>query len=35
MNSRGMKMQDSHVSWICKHADKRNPDTEGVSCSEV
>jgi hypothetical protein len=35
MNSRGMKMQDSRVAWICKHADKSNPDTEGVSCSEV
>ena len=33
--SRGTKMQDSHVAWICKHADRSNLDTEGVYCSEA
>ena len=35
MNSRGMNMQNSRVAWICKHADKSNPDADGVSYSEV
>ena len=35
MNSRGMKMQASRVAWICKHADKHNPDASGVSYTEL
>ena len=35
MNSRGMKMQDSRVAWICKHADRHNSDASGVSHTEL
>ena len=35
MNSRGMKMQNSRVAWICKNADRNNTDAGGVSYTEV
>ena len=35
MNSRGNKMQASRVAWVCKQADRGNPDAEGVPYSEV